>query len=132
MKLAHHDKIEEAMALIPSQAGVATVNPMGPHLVNRRRLIGLEKYPSPLNLEHLAQADYVLLDLVDCRLYHSQDPRGDYAQIVQEIVDTQEFGVQYRSGRIVLLARSAPTGPDLAEVRADVGRLVEEKRPCWP
>jgi hypothetical protein len=132
MHMPQHEQIEAAMALIPSQAGVATVNPFGPHLVNRRRLMGLERYARGLNMDHLAEVDYVLLDLVDCRLFDTQDPRGDYGQMTREILDTQDFGVRYRAGRIVLLERGLAPGSELDEVRADLDRLEEEGRPCWP
>jgi len=131
-RLPHQAEIDAALAQVPPLAGVATLNPFGPHLTERRVLIGLEKYASGLNPDHLRQADYVLLDLVDCRLFHSQDPRGDYAQMTREILDTQAYGVRYRAGRILLLQRDAPPGPALDEVRAYVDDLEAQGRPCWP
>jgi uncharacterized membrane protein len=130
--MPQHEQVEAAMALIPSQAGVATINPYGPHLVNRRCLIGLEKYAAGLNMDHMAEVDYVLLDLADCRLFHTQDPRGDYGRMTHEILDIQDFGVRYWSDRILLLERGLPPGEEVDEVRAYVDDLVEKKRPCWP
>ncbi|MBN1977756.1 MAG: DUF2079 domain-containing protein [Anaerolineae bacterium] len=132
MHMPQHEQIEAAMALIPPRAGVATVNPFGPHLANRRCLIGLEKYTTGLNMDHMAEVDYVLLDLVDCRLFHTQDPRGDYGRMTYEILDTRDFGVRYWSDRILLLERGLPPGEEVDEVRAYVDDLVEEGRPCWP
>ena len=132
MHMSQHEQIEAAMALIPSQAGVATINSYGPHLANRRRLVGLEKYAAGLNMDHMAEVDYVLLDLVDCRLFHTQDPRGDYGRMTREILDIQDFGVRYWSDRILLLERGLPPGEEVDEVRAYVDNLMEKKRPCWP
>jgi uncharacterized membrane protein len=132
MRMPHHEQIREALAHIPPQAGVATINPLGPHLVHRRYLIGLEKYPLPLNQDHLEQVDYVLLDLVDCRLFHTRDPRGDYAQMVREIIDTQQFGVRYQAGRILLLERGDPPRAGLEEARGYIEELEARGQPCWP
>jgi hypothetical protein len=74
----YHEQIAEALALIPPGSGVATVNRLGPALANRRILVALE-YPPPLRLDHVQMADYVLLDLVDCRTVPALDQRAGYA-----------------------------------------------------
>lgn len=126
----YYAQVNEAMAQIPRDAGVATINAFGPHLIHRRYLISLDKYALPLNQDHLQYVDYVLLDLVDCR--GSEASRTRYAEIVRQTIDTGQFGVQYWSGRILLLKRGAPVESELDEVRAYVDRLEEEGRPCWP
>ena len=130
--LPHHKQIEAAMAQIPPQAGVATINTLGPHLAHRRHLIGLDGYPLPLRQDHLQHVDYVLLDLVDCRAFEVPEPRATYTAMTRELLDMQEFGVRYWSDRILLLERGIPAGSELDEVRAYVERLVAEGRPCWP
>lgn len=128
----YREQARTALAQIPPQAGVATVNSFGPHLAHRRHLISLDKDPLPVRHDHLQHADYVLLDLVDCRLVHTQEPRTAYAEIVREVLDTQQFGVRYWSDRILLLDRDIPPGPELDAVWAYVEELVAEGRPCWP
>lgn len=131
-RVHHHEEIQNALALIPPEAGVATINPLGPHLANRRLLIGLERYPVPLKRDHLCQADYVLLDLVDCRLVDAPDPRAEYTSMVREILDTGQYTVSYWSGRVLLLQRGISPASDIDEVRAYVEGLEKEGRPCWP
>jgi hypothetical protein len=127
----YHDQIAEALAQIPPQAGVATINRFGPQLANRRVLVPLE-YPPPFRLDHVTIADYVLLDLVDCRMVPAQDKRARYGEIVGEILETGQYGVRYWHDRILLLARGAPSDERTAAVRGYVDRLVEQDRPCWP
>ena len=127
----YHAQIVEALGQIPPQAGVATVNRFGPQLANRRILVALE-YPPPLRLDHVQMADYVLLDLVDCRTVPSPDPRRGYAEIVAQVLQTGRFRVRYWSDRILLLERGTPRADELADVLAYVEGLVEQNRPCWP
>lgn len=132
----YHDQIETAMELIPAEAGVATINRFGPQLANRRVLVSLE-YPSPFRLDHVKMADYVLLDLVDCRLVPAKDKRAQYGKMIEEILKTGQYRVAYwEEDRIVLLERGRSTA-DTAQRRIDalsdyVNQLVEEGRPCWP
>jgi uncharacterized membrane protein len=128
--LPHHKEIQAAMALIPDQAGVATINSLGPHLSNRRVLIALE-YPPPLRLDHLEHADYVLLDLIDCRAVLADDKRAAYADLVSTILSTREFRVRYWSDRILLLERGSSASEELEPVFNYIDRLVIEERPCW-
>jgi len=127
----YHDQIVEALAQIPPETGVAVVNRLGPPLANRRVLVALE-YPSPLRLDHVQMADYVLLDLVDCRTVPALDPRAEYANIVTQVLQTGRFRVRYWSGRILLLERGTPSEKELPAVLDYVADLVEQKRPCWP
>lgn len=76
--------------------------------------------------------DYVLLDLIDCRSTSQYGNRSRYTQQVREVIDSGEFGVRYWTGRILLLERNTPVGPDLDEVRAYVDQIEEDGRPCWP
>jgi uncharacterized membrane protein len=127
---SYHDQVTEALAQIPPDAGVATINRFGPQLANRRVLVALE-YPAPLRLDHVQMADYVLLDLVDCRVVPASDPRAQYADIVAQVLQTNSFRVRYWSGRILLLERGAPVGEEAA-VLDYVSDLVEQDYPCWP
>lgn len=127
----YYDQIVEAMALIPPNAGVATVNRFGASLANRRILVPIE-YPPPLRLDHVQMADYVLLDLVDCRLMPAVDPRSGYAELVAQVLDTDLYRIRYWSGRILLLERGATSEEEKAAVLEYVTGLVEERRPCWP
>lgn len=127
----YHAQIVEALGQIPPQAGVATVNRFGPQLANRRILVALE-YPPPLRLDHVQMADYVLLDLVDCRTVPAPDQRKGYAEIVSQVLETKQFRARYWSDRILLLERGTPTADELADVLAYVESLVEQNRPCWP
>lgn len=126
----HHDQLLEAMAHIPSAAGVATINGLGAPLANRRVLIALE-YPPPLRLDHLQMADYVLLDLVDCRAVVAPDPRAEYANIVRQVLQTGSFRVRYWSDRVLLLERGQAPQEELVAVIEYVTALVEHNRPCW-
>jgi len=126
-----HDQVIEAMAEIPPGKGVATVNRFGAPLINRRIMVALE-YPPPLRLDHVQMADYVLLDLVDCRLVAAPDPRVAYADIVAQVLETGCFRVRYWSGRILLLERGDPSEEEMEEVLDYVADLVEQDRPCWP
>lgn len=126
-----HEQIEEALAHIPAQAGVATINRFGPQLANRCVLVALE-YPAPFRLDHVEMADYVLLDLVDCRMVPAQDKRARYAEIVTEVLETEWYGVRYWQDRILLLERGAPSQESIGAVSNYVDRLVEQDRPCWP
>jgi uncharacterized membrane protein len=132
IRMPYDSQVREAMAQIPPDAGVATINALGPHLANRRYLIGIDKYSLPLNQDHLQYVDYVLLDLVDCRFTSKDGARTHYTQVVRAVIDSGDFGVRYWSGRILLLERGAPPGPELDEVRVYVDQLEEEGRPCWP
>jgi uncharacterized membrane protein len=123
--------IEEALALIPPEAGVATINRFGPQLAHRRVLVPFE-YPPPFRLDHVKEADYVLLDLVDCRLVPAADKRGRYAEMVRKTMEAGRYDVAFWSDRMLLLERGAPSEEKLAEVLAYVDRLVEQDRPCWP
>ena len=127
----YHEQIAEALALIPPESGVATVNRLGPALANRRILVALE-YPPPLRLDHVQMADYVLLDLVDCRTVPALDQRAGYAEIVTQVMHTGLFRVRYWSGRILLLERGTPTEEQSADVLAYVTDLVDQNQPCWP
>jgi uncharacterized membrane protein len=127
----YHNQIREALAEIPPQAGVATINRFGPQLANRRVLVALE-YPPPLRLDHVEMADYVLLDLVDCRTVPALDKRARYAEIVKEVLDTGWYRVRYWEDRILLLERGAPSEERIAAICGYVDRLVEQDRPCWP
>ena len=127
----YHEQIAEALALIPPESGVATVNRLGPALSNRRVLVALE-YPPPLRLDHVQMADYVLLDLVDCRAVPALDQRARYAEIVTQVMHTGFFRVRYWSGRILLLERGTPTEEQLAAILAYVTDLVDQNQPCWP
>jgi uncharacterized membrane protein len=126
-----HVQITKALAQIPPDAGVATINRLGPPLANRRVLIALE-YPPPLRLDHVQAADYVLLDLVDCRLVAAPDPRAGYADIVTQVLETDRFRVRYWSDRILLLERGDPSEEEINNVLNYVADLVEQDRPCWP
>jgi hypothetical protein len=77
-------------------------------------------------------ADYVLLDLVDCRMVPAQDKRARYAEIVTEVLETEWYGVRYWQDRILLLERGAPSQESIGAVSNYVDRLVEQDRPCWP
>lgn len=127
----YHAEIGEALAQIPPQAGVATVNRFGPQLANRRILVALE-YPPPLRLDHVQMADYVLLDLVDCRTVSSPEPRAAYADIVSQVLQTRQYRVRNWSGRILLLERGTPMPEELTGVLDYVGYLAERDWPCWP
>lgn len=127
----HHDQIAEALAQIPPDAGVATINRLGPQLSDRRVLVALE-YPAPFRLDHLEMVDYVLLDLVDCRVVPAPDPRASYGEIVTQIMDTGDFRVRYWAERILLLERGEPAKGEAEAVLAYVADLVEQGRPCWP
>jgi hypothetical protein len=130
--LPYQDQIVSALAQIPAEAGVATINAFGSHLAHRRYLISLEWYDTPLPQEHLQYIDYVLLDLVDCRAVRVPGPRKAYSQMVLDLLDSHEFGAQYWSGRILLLKRGLSFGPELEEIEAMVNTLLEEDRACWP
>jgi len=127
----YHGEIVEAMEKIPPTAGVATISRLGPPLANRRVLVALE-YPPPFRPDHLQAANYVLLDMVDCRLVPTPDPRVGYADIVEQILQTRSFRVRYWSERILLLEKGTPTDEEIQSVRDYVNRLVERDRPCWP
>lgn len=130
--LPHHEQIVEALARIPPDAGVATINSLGPPLANRRILVGFE-YPPPFQLDHVRQVDYVLLDLVDCRYAPGPDQRAEYAKLVTQVLETRLFGVDYWSDRILLLKREN----ELSEMEGDaiiayIDTLLQNDRPCWP
>jgi hypothetical protein len=127
----YHEQLEEALAEIPPDASVATINRLGPPLVNRRALMALE-YPPPLRMDHLQMVEYVLLDLVDCRYAPAPDPRASYREIVAQILGTGDFEVRYWSGRILLLERGEPSNEEGEEVLAYADGLVQQGRPCWP
>jgi uncharacterized membrane protein len=127
----YHDQIVEALAKIPPEAGVATINRLGPQLVNRRILVVLE-YPPPLRLEHVQMADYVLLDLVDCRAVVALDQRAEYTDIVMRVLETGRFRIRYWSDRILLLERGPASEEELTALTEYVTGLVEQNRPCWP
>lgn len=126
-----HEQALEALAQIPPGAGVATINRLGPQVVNRRVLVAVE-YPAPFRLDQVQMADFVLLDLVDCRFVPRPDPRAAYADMVEQVLETGQFRVRYWSGRILLLERGAPSEERVEDVLAYVGDLVEQDRPCWP
>jgi hypothetical protein len=126
-----HDDVVEAMARIPPGAGVVAVNRLGAPLANRRVFVPLE-FPPPLRLDHVQLADYVLLDLVDCRLVASPAPRVAYADLVAQVLGTGSFRVSYWSDRILLLERGVPSQEEQAAVLAYVDGLVERGRACWP
>jgi uncharacterized membrane protein len=128
---AQQPQVVEAMAQIPPEAGVATINQFGSHLANRRVLVALE-YPPPFRLDHVEQADYVMLDLVDCRVVPAADPRARYGEMVVELLATDEYTIRYWSGRILLLERGEPLEDEVEDVLDYVGKLVEQERPCWP
>lgn len=130
--LPYQDQIENTLKQIPPEAGVATSNAFGAHMAHRRRLLGIEWYDSPMPEEHLQHVDYVLLDVVDCRVEQSSNPRQAHADMILDLLGTRQFGVRYWSGRILLLERGLPLGPEVEEVEAAVNGLVEEQRPCWP
>ena len=130
--VAHHEQVTAALAQIPPQAGVATINSFGPHLAHRRHLISLDWYPLPLRQNHIELMDYVLLDLVDCRAVQAPDPRAQYAEIITQVLETGDFRLRYWSDRIVLLERGAASEEELSELTAYVTDLVERKQPCWP
>ena len=127
----YHEQVSEAMALIPPDAGVATINPFGPHLADRRYLISVDKYPLPLRQDHMQHVDYVLLDLVDCRAEGARG-RPYYTDMVLQIVQSDEFRVRYWSDRILLLERGQPSQGDLGAVTEYVMDLLDQDRPCWP
>jgi hypothetical protein len=110
--------METAMEQIPHQAGVAATGHFGPHLAHRRYLLEHEHYPVPVRQDHLQQIDYVLTDLVDCRT--------EAKEIVYNLLATGEFGVDYWSGRILLLKRGAPVTSEIEQVRAYVDELLAE------
>lgn len=127
----YHEQIVETLAQIPPQAGVAVVNRLGASLAHRRILVALE-YPPPLRLDHVQMADYVLLDLVDCRTMPAADPRAAYAELVAQVLGTGAFRVHTWSGRILLLERGVPTEAQTKAILDYVADLVEQDRPCWP
>jgi hypothetical protein len=90
------------------------------------------EYPPPFRLDHVQEAEYVLLDLVDCRTVPTLDQRAGYAEIVAQVLRTNLYGVSYWSDHILLLERGAPAKEKLADVMAYVNDLVERDRPCWP
>ena len=94
-------------------------------------LVALE-YPPPFRLDHVEQADYVMLDLVDCRVVPAADPRARYGEMVVELLATDEYTIRYWSGRILLLERGEPLEDEVEDVLDYVGKLVEQERPCWP
>jgi hypothetical protein len=128
---SHHELTVEAMALIPPDAGVATINVLGPHLTHRRYLISVDKYPVPAREDHMRHVDYVLLDLVDCRAVGALG-RPRYTELIQGILQTGQFRIRYWSGRIVLLERGEVTEQDLAPLVEYVTELDHQNRPCWP
>ncbi len=127
----YHDQIVEALAQIPPEAGVATINRLGPQLVNRRILVALE-YPPPFRLDHMRMVDYVLLDLVDCRAVVAPDQRAEYADVVMRVLETGHFRIRYWSGRILLLERGPASEEELTALTEYITDLVEQNRPCWP
>jgi uncharacterized membrane protein len=129
--LPYHKQVIEAMRHIPPDAGVATINPFGPHLTDRRYLISIDKYPLPLRQDHMQYVDYVLLDLVDCRAEGTRG-RPYYTDMVLQVVQSGEFRVSYWSDRILLLERGQPSQEDLDAVTEYVVDLLDQNRPCWP
>ena len=119
------------MEMIPADAGVATINGLGAGLAHRQVLVALE-FPSPLRLDHVEQVDYVLLDLVDCRAVEADNPRQEYADIIDQVMNTGQFRPAFWSDRILLLERGSPTDAELAAIRTYTSDLVEQSRPCWP
>lgn len=128
---ACHPQVVEALAQIPPAAGVATINRFGPALINRRILVALE-YPPPFRLDHVLLADYVLLDLVDCRFAPAPDPRAAYADMVRQVLATGRFRVRYWEGRILLLEQGTPAEGEVDSVVGYLDDLVERDQPCWP
>jgi uncharacterized membrane protein len=128
---AYHDDLVAAMDMIPSDAGVATINRLGAHLADRRVLVGFD-HPPPFRLDHVQQADYVLLDIVDCRMVAGKSPRKGYADMVTQVLDTGQFRVRYWTGRVLLLEKGEPDIELAERVRAQVDEMVERGRPCWP
>jgi uncharacterized membrane protein len=126
-----HSDLVAAIGMIPPDAGVATVNRLGTHVVNRRVLVTID-HPPPLRLDHVALADYVLLDLVDCRMAPGSNPRETYADAVTRVLDTDLFRVRYWSGRVLLLEKGEPEEASIEQLRAYIDALVEQGRPCWP
>jgi len=110
---------------------VATINRLGSSLAHRRILVALE-YPPPFRLDHVQMADYVLLDLVDCRAVVAPDPRAEYTNIVMQVLQTGHFRVRYWSGRILLLERGMALEGELTTLTEYVAGLADQNRPCWP
>lgn len=124
-------RLREALTYIPPDAGVTTINQLGPPLVNRRVFVPLE-YPSPFRLDHVLMADYVLVDLVDCRFVPTPNPRQGYADIIDQILETDRFRVRYWSGRILLLEKGETVEEESILVQEYVADMVEQGRDCWP
>ena len=128
----YQEDITDALGQLPPDARVATINSIGARLANRRYLICLDRYPAERIESHLKEIDYVVLDLVDCRAVKSPHQRETYSYMINSIIDTGEFGVQYWKGRILLLSRHSRQTADLINVREYVDRLEDEAVPCWP
>ena len=129
-----NEAVQVALRQIPSEAGVMTINSLGAEVTNRQVLMAAEQYGLLASQSHLEEVDYVLLDLVDCRLFGGSDPRLTYAQFVRALLESGSFGIDRWEGRILLLRRdeSSTREETLTQVQEYVNRLVEEKRPCWP
>jgi len=130
--VTHGEHVGIALAQIPDQAGVATINSFGAHVAHRRYLMSIDTYPLPLRQDHLQHVDYVLLDLVDCRAVESSQSRDTYTDMVLQLLDTKQFGIRYWSDRILLLERGTPMDLELEQVRSYVRDLERQERPCWP
>jgi uncharacterized membrane protein len=132
-------EIEGALARIPPDAGVATINAFGAQLANRRILIDIDRYYFTRDLlrDRLQVVDYVLLDLTDCRAVFEADERQRadvtaqeaYGAIVETVLDTGAFGVAYwpDRGRIILLQRGAPSASEPVRDYLQAAR----SRPCY-
>jgi len=128
---SEHDDILRALSLIPPQASVAACGRFGPHLANRRILVPFD-YPPPFRLDHVQQADYVLLDLAGAWAIVADDPRAAYADMISQVLQTNNYRVRLWTGRILLLERGLPTAHELEPIMQCVNSLTGEKPLCSP
>lgn len=121
---SHTDALEQVLALIPSNASVATQNDIEPHVADRENVFILT-WPMDVNV------DYIILDLTSSQvLFGPSLALFSPIEALRGVLDSGEYGVMAYADEVLLLKRGYVG--EYAMFRPYQGRFTYEDMSIMP
>ena len=134
-QLQHATQARAVVAQIPSQASVAATTYLIPPLSSRQAIV---RFPESIQFRNAAQQTeqvaYVVADLWQFQQYQpafklERNLLQRSLQVIDQLIQTQEYGIQAFQDHVVLLQRGSKTDPAIA---AQWQAFVRQNRTATP
>jgi hypothetical protein len=134
-QIPHAAQARTVMAQIPAQASVAATTPLVPPLSGRRAIV---RFPHSTQFRNetlqVENVDYIVADLWQFQQYQpafrlDRDLLQASVAAINQLLQTQTYGIQTFQDNVVLLQRNVPTRPELVAQWLDFTNQLPAPKP---